>query len=64
MSQALRGELTEETDLVLADRLGDQSEAEVEQADEEIGTRERERREMARIVAAERRERTHGGDVY
>lgn len=60
---ALRGEL-DEPGRVLADALGDHSEPEIDQADEEMGTRDRERREMARIVAQEVRERTHHGDVY
>lgn len=64
LAMALRGELGAEPDRVLADALGDQSDAEIEQADEEVGTRDRERREMARIVAEEVRERTHRGDVY
>lgn len=64
LAQALRGELLEEPGRVLADALGDHSEPEIEQADEEIGTRERERKEIARIVAEERRERAHGSDVY
>ena len=62
MARALRGELNEGR--VLADALGDHSEPEIEQADEEVGTRDRERREIARIVAEEVRERTHHGDVY
>ncbi|KAK5938584.1 hypothetical protein PMZ80_008773 [Knufia obscura] len=64
LARALRGELADEPDRVMADALGDHSEPEVEQADEEMGTKNRERREMARIVAEEVRERTHRGDVY
>lgn len=60
---ALRGEL-DQPGRVLADALGDHSEPEIDQADVEMGTRDRERREMARIVAQEVRERTHHGDVY
>lgn len=64
MARALRGDLTSEPDRVLADALGDHSEPEIDQADEEMGIKDRERREMARIVAEEVRERTHRGDVY
>lgn len=64
LAKAFRGELGDDPGRVMADALGDHSEAEVEQADEEVGTRDRERREMARIVADEVRERTHRGDVY
>ncbi|KAJ9654922.1 hypothetical protein H2198_006104 [Neophaeococcomyces mojaviensis] len=63
LARALRGDFDDPT-RVLADALGDHSEPEIDQADEEMGTRERERREMARIVAEEVRERTHGGDIY
>lgn len=62
---ALRGELDLDTPgRVFADALGDHSEPEIDAADEEMGTRDRQKREMARIVAQEVRERTHHGDVY
>lgn len=63
---ALRGELEtlDTPGRVFADALGDHSEPEIDQADEEMGTRDRQRREMARIVAQEVRERTHHGDIY
>jgi len=64
LAMAFRGELGGQPGRVMADALGDQSDAEIEQADEEVGTRDRERREMARIVAEEVRERTHRGDIY
>lgn len=65
LSLALRGELDmDRPGRVFADALGDHSEPEIDQADEELGTRDRQRREMARIVAQEVRERTHHGDVY
>ena len=64
LGMALRGELSDDPDRILADALGDHSDGEVEKADKEVGTRDREKREMARIVAAERRERTHEGDIY
>lgn len=63
LALAFRGELGG-PGRVLADALGDHSEPEIDQADEEIGTRDRERRELARIVAQEVRERSHHGDVY
>lgn len=59
MAQALRGDLLDTPGRVLADALGDISEPEIERADLEIGTADRERREMARIVAEEVRERAH-----
>lgn len=64
LARALRGELMDEPGRVLADALGDHSEPEIDQADEEMGIKEREQREMARIVAEEVRERSHKGDVY
>ena len=64
MAKALRGELLDVPDRVMADALGDISEPEVEQADMEVGTYDRERREIARIVAEEVRERTHRGNMH
>lgn len=55
MTYALRGELDDNR--VLADALGDQSDADVEEYDLEVGTKAREDREMAQILANERRER-------
>jgi hypothetical protein len=43
---------------VLADALGDQSDAEVEEADLEVGTKAREDKEMELILEEERRERS------
>lgn len=63
MARALKGDF-DDPNRVLADALGDHSEPEIDQADEEMGIKDRERREMARIVAQEVRERTHDGDVY
>ncbi|KAK5072157.1 hypothetical protein LTS08_000747 [Lithohypha guttulata] len=64
MARALRGELMDEPGRVLADALGDHSEPEIERVDVELGTRDRERSEIARIVAEEVRERSHHSDLY
>ena len=63
MARALKGDF-DDPDRVMADALGDHYEPEVEQADKEMGTRDRERREMARIVAEEVRERTDKRNVH
>jgi len=49
---------------VLADALGDQSDAEVDEADREIGTKEREKAEMDQILEEERRERSFVDGIY
>jgi hypothetical protein len=56
LAKALRGEL-DTTGQVLADALGDQSDAEVEEVDMEMGDKERQKEEEDRILADERRER-------
>lgn len=63
LARALRGEL-DNPNRALADALGDQSDAEVEEADVEMGIKEREERELQQIVDEERRERTRGGSVH
>ena len=56
LAEALRGELGS-SGQILADALGDQSDAEVEEADMEMGDKERQKEEEDRILADERRER-------
>ncbi|ETN44175.1 uncharacterized protein HMPREF1541_10725 [Cyphellophora europaea CBS 101466] len=63
LARALRGEF-DDPNTVLADALGDQSDAEVDEADLELGTKQREDAEMKHILEEERRERSHRGDVY
>jgi hypothetical protein len=57
LAKALRGDF-DDPNRVLADALGDQSDAEVEEADLEVGTKEREDREMEQILEDERRDRS------
>jgi hypothetical protein len=72
LARALRGEFGDRPpsrsfdDLTaVADPLGDQpSDAEVEEADLDMGTKEREQREMEQILEEERHERSHRGSVY
>lgn len=63
LARALRGEF-DDPNTVLADALGDQSDAEVDEADKELGTKAREDAEMKQILAEERRERSHSNSVY
>ncbi|KIX03116.1 uncharacterized protein Z518_06666 [Rhinocladiella mackenziei CBS 650.93] len=63
LARALRGDF-DVPNRVLADALGDQSDAEIDEADLEMGIKEREEMEMEQILAEERRERTHRGSVY
>jgi broad specificity phosphatase PhoE len=63
LAKALMGEF-DDPNRVLADALGDQSDAEVDEADKEVGTKEREESEMEKILEDERRERSHRGDIY
>lgn len=63
LAKALRGEF-DDPNRVLADLLGDQSDAEVDEADKEVGTKEREENEMEQILEDERRERSHHGSTY
>lgn len=64
LARALRGELDDESNRAMADALGDQSDANVDEADLEVGTKAREAQEMEKILADERRERSHRGSVY
>ena len=63
LARALRGEL-DDPNRKLADALGDQSDAEVDEADLEIGTKERISGEMEQILEEERRERNQGANAY
>ena len=63
LGRALRGEL-DDPNRKLADALGDQSDAEIDEADLEIGTKERVSGEMEQILEEERRERLQGGNSY
>ncbi|OCT46910.1 phosphoglycerate mutase [Cladophialophora carrionii] len=63
LARALRGEL-DDPNRKLADALGDQSDAEVDEADLEIGTKERVTGEMEQILEDERRERSQAGSAY
>ncbi|OAL34047.1 hypothetical protein AYO20_06695 [Fonsecaea nubica] len=58
LARALRGEL-DDPNRKMADALGDQSDAEVEEADLELGTQERVSGELQQILDEERRERSH-----
>jgi hypothetical protein len=72
LARALRGECGDHPpsrsfdDLTaVADPLGDQpSDAEFEETDLDMGTKEREQREMEQILEEERHERSHRGSVY
>ncbi|KAJ9615117.1 hypothetical protein H2200_001191 [Cladophialophora chaetospira] len=63
LARALRGEL-DDPDRRLADALGDQSDAEVDEADLEIGTKGRITDEMEQILEEERRERSSGASTF
>lgn len=63
LAKALRGEF-DDPNRVLADALGDQSDAEVDEVDLEVGTKEREESEMKHIIDEEIRERSHRGSIY
>lgn len=73
LAKALRGEF-EDPNLTLgmpgsgmADALGDRSDADVEEDDKLMGTKAKEKKETERILEdelAERRAKTHAGDVY
>lgn len=63
LGQALRGEF-DDPNRVLADALGDQSDAEVDEVDLELGTKEREEKEQMQIVEDERLERRQSSVVY
>ncbi|RMD44430.1 hypothetical protein DV735_g712, partial [Chaetothyriales sp. CBS 134920] len=56
MSKALLGEL-DDPNRVMADALGDQSDAEVEEADLEVGTKQKELSEIRQILADEKKDR-------
>ena len=61
--KALRGDFGG-PDRVLADALGDQSDAEVDEADLEMGTKEQKASELEHILEEERRDRSHTGVNY
>ena len=63
LARALKGEL-DDPSRKLADALGDQSDAEVDEADLEIGTKERVSGEMEQILEDERRERIEGSQPF
>lgn len=63
MARALRGDF-DDPNRPLADALGDQSDAEVDEADLELGTKEREEKEMEQIIEDERRERRQSTVKY
>ena len=66
LARAFRGELTEigvPPDRVMADSLGDRSDAETEEAEVEMGDKQREREELAAILEDERRDRRMSGSV-
>jgi broad specificity phosphatase PhoE len=63
LAMALRGEL-DDPNRRMADALGDQSDAEVDEADLELGTKDRISGEMEQILEEEIRERSHRGSVY
>ncbi|KPI44735.1 Phosphoglycerate mutase-like protein AT74H [Cyphellophora attinorum] len=60
LARALRGEF-DDPNRVLADALGDQSDAEVDEVDREVGTKAREESEQREILEGERRERRGSG---
>jgi hypothetical protein len=62
LAMALKGEF-DDPNRVLADALGDQSDAEVDEADKEVGTKAREESEMEKILEEERRERSRRGSA-
>ena len=57
LAHALRGDF-DDPNRVLADALGDQSDAEVDEADIEVGTKEKEESEMRQILEDERNDRS------
>lgn len=63
LARALRGDF-DDPNRPLADALGDQSDAEVDEADLELGTKEREEKEMEQIIEDERRERRQSTVKY
>jgi broad specificity phosphatase PhoE len=63
LAKALRGDF-DDPNRVLADALGDQSDAEVDEADIEVGTKQREESEMRQILADERKDRNRRGSAY
>ena len=60
LAKALRGDF-DDPNRTLADALGDQSDAEVDEADIEVGTKQREESEMRQILQDERNERSRRG---
>ncbi|RMZ88081.1 hypothetical protein DV736_g4691, partial [Chaetothyriales sp. CBS 134916] len=63
LSRALRGELNG-PNRVMADALGDQSDAEVEEADIEVGTKQKELFEMRQILADEKKDRSRHREYF
>ncbi|RMZ80117.1 hypothetical protein DV737_g3160, partial [Chaetothyriales sp. CBS 132003] len=63
LSKAFRGEL-DDPNRVMADALGDQSDAEVEEADIEVGTKQKELSEMRQILADEKKDRSRPREYY
>lgn len=63
LAKALRGDFGG-PDRVMADALGDQSDAEVDEADLEMGTKEKKASELEHILEEERRDRSHTGSKY
>ncbi|KIV95149.1 hypothetical protein PV10_02831 [Exophiala mesophila] len=63
LGAALRGEF-DDPNRVLADALGDQSDAEVDEVDLELGTKEREEKEQRQILEDERLERRQSSVAY
>ena len=63
LAKALRGDFGG-PDRVLADALGDQSDAEVDEADLEMGTKAKTASELEHILEEERRDRSHTGGKY
>jgi broad specificity phosphatase PhoE len=67
LAQALRGELIDmrgPPGRAMADSLGDQSDAETEDAEVEMGDKERERQELAAIIEDERKDRSISGSAF
>ncbi len=68
LARALKGDFSTSNDegagRAMADALGDQSDASVEETDAENGDKERERDELEKIVEEEKRDRSIRGSVY
>lgn len=67
LAQAMRGEFGEfagPPGRAMADSLGDQSDAETEEAEVEMGDKQRMKKELAAILADERKDRSISGSVF